>query len=57
MANVFIVASHLKQGIEKELYLGNDFAAELDKKVGELIKAACVRTKANNRKTVMAKDL
>lgn len=37
--------------------VASDFVEELDKKVVELIKAAVKRAEANNRKTVMAKDL
>lgn len=37
--------------------ISGDFAEALDKKCEELIKAAAARAEANNRKTVMAKDL
>ena len=37
--------------------VAGDFAAALDSKVQELVKAAVGRAEANNRKTVMAKDL
>lgn len=40
-----------------EMNVSGDFAEALDKKVEELIKAACVRAEGNNRRTVMAKDL
>ncbi len=37
--------------------VSGDFAEALDKKVHELVKAACARAEGNSRKTVMAKDL
>ena len=37
--------------------VSGDFAAALDQKVSDLVKAAIARAEANNRKTVMAKDL
>ena len=37
--------------------VSGDLAEALDKKVEELIKAACKRAQENGRKTVMAKDL
>ena len=37
--------------------VAGDFADALDKKVEELVKAACARAENNGRKTVMAKDL
>ncbi len=40
-----------------EFSVAGDFYEALDKKVEELIKKATERAKANNRKTVMAKDL
>lgn len=37
--------------------VSGDFAEALDAKVSELVKTAIARAEANNRKTVMAKDL
>ncbi len=37
--------------------VSGDFAEALNKKVEELVKAACARAEGNSRKTVMAKDL
>lgn len=37
--------------------VSGDLAETLNKKVEDLIKAACARAEANGRKTVMAKDL
>lgn len=37
--------------------VSSDFAEALDVKVNELVKQAIARAEANNRKTVMAKDL
>ncbi|MEA3430840.1 MAG: DUF1931 domain-containing protein [Nanoarchaeota archaeon] len=37
--------------------VSGDFAEALDVKVSEFVKAAIARAEANNRKTVMAKDL
>jgi len=37
--------------------VASDFAEALDRKVQTLIKDACKRAEANNRKTVMGKDL
>ena len=51
-----IVRSRIKE-IATDFNVAADFADTLDKKVEQLIKDACERAKANNRKTVMAKDL
>ena len=51
-----IVKSNIKSVIG-EVNLGGDFADALNQKVEQLIKDACDRAKANNRKTVMAKDI
>ena len=37
--------------------VAGDFAEALNKKVEQLVKDACARAEANNRKTVMSKDL
>lgn len=51
-----IVRSKIKEVVGKHS-VASDFADALDKKVEELVKAACARAEANGRKTVMAKDL
>ena len=51
-----IVRSRIKD-ITGELQVSSDFAPALEKKVEQLIKEACARAKANQRRTVMAKDL
>jgi len=55
-----IVRSKIKDYAEVDgvkFQVASDFADALAKKVEILIKEACERAKANNRKTVMAKDL
>jgi histone H3/H4 len=37
--------------------ISEDFVAELDEKVKELVKEACKRAKENGRRTVMGKDV
>lgn len=37
--------------------VSGDFAEALNKEVEALVKKACQRAEANNRKTVMAKDI
>lgn len=39
------------------MHTGGDFLDALDKKVEELIKAACERTKANGKLTIRLTDL
>ena len=53
---VIIVRSRIKD-FTKDLNVSSDFADVLEKKTIELIKQACERAKANNRRTVMGKDL
>jgi len=53
---MIIVKSQIKE-YATGFNVASDLAEELDKKVVELIKAAVKRAEANNRKTVMAKDL
>ncbi|MBI2565100.1 DUF1931 family protein [Candidatus Woesearchaeota archaeon] len=51
-----IVRSRIKE-LVTDMNVAGDFADVLDKKAEELIKVAVERAKANNRKTLMAKDL
>jgi histone H3/H4 len=51
-----VVKAKVKE-LAKGFNVSGDFAEELDKKVHVLVKDACARAEANNRKTVMAKDL
>ena len=50
------VKNHTKIG-EKQLSVSNDFYVALDKKVAKLIEEACVRAAANNRNTLMSRDV
>ncbi|PIN81220.1 DUF1931 domain-containing protein [Candidatus Woesearchaeota archaeon CG10_big_fil_rev_8_21_14_0_10_30_7] len=51
-----IVRSKIKEAAGDH-NVASDFADALDKKVQDLVKAACARADGNGRKTVMAKDL
>jgi histone H3/H4 len=51
-----VVKSNVKEHTG-DMNVAGDFADELEKKVASLIKDACERAKANNRRTVMGKDL
>ncbi len=42
---------------EKTLNVSNEFYEALNKKVGKMIEEACVRALANNRTTLMARDV
>ncbi|MFW5990924.1 MAG: histone-like protein [Nanoarchaeota archaeon] len=53
---MLVVKSKLKEVMGNNNVSG-DFAEALDDKVKELVKKAAERAEANNRKTVMAKDL
>ena len=53
---MLVVKSSIKEAVG-DFNVSSDFAEELDKKVAQLVKDACSRAQANNRKTVMAKDL
>lgn len=55
-----IVAANVKKSCradEKPLNVSEDFYIELEKKVKEIISKACQRAKANNRTTVMGRDV
>ncbi|PIN70721.1 DUF1931 domain-containing protein [Candidatus Woesearchaeota archaeon CG11_big_fil_rev_8_21_14_0_20_57_5] len=56
MADGVIVKSKVKD-VAGDCNVASDFIGALDAKVAGLIKEACERAKANNRRTVMAKDL
>jgi histone H3/H4 len=53
---MIIVKAKIKE-IAGDYNVAGDVAEALNKKTEQLIKDACERAKANNRKTVMAKDL
>lgn len=60
MGTSLVVRSQIKQYAkvdEKPLNISTDFFDELNKKVESLIKEACQRAKANNRNTVMGRDI
>ena len=51
-----IVKSKVKE-ICGKINVGGDFTDALDKKVEQMVKDAIERAKANNRRTIMAKDI
>ena len=51
-----IVKSKVKE-ICGEINVGGDFVEALDKKVQQMVRDAIERAKANNRRTIMAKDI
>ena len=56
MADLLVVKSKIKDATSG-LNVSGDFAEALDVEVKKLVSAAVERAKANNRKTLMAKDL
>ncbi len=56
MTEGLIVKSKIKD-VAKGYNVSGDFADVLSEKTEQLVKDACKRAEANNRKTVMAKDL
>lgn len=56
---MLIVKAKLKDTAKEfgDYSVASDFAEKLDAKVKDLVKDACERAKANNRRTVMARDL
>ncbi len=56
MGDYVVVRAKIKE-FAKGCNVSGDFAETLNKKVIELIQAACARAEGNNRKTVMGKDL
>ena len=53
---MLVVKSKIKDAAG-DVSVAGDFADELNRKVEALVKDAVGRAKANNRRTVMAKDL
>jgi len=51
-----VVKSKIKE-VVKGMRFSGDFASALDKKVGEMVKEAAVRAKANGRATVRPNDI
>ncbi|MBI4148493.1 DUF1931 domain-containing protein [Candidatus Woesearchaeota archaeon] len=51
-----IVRSRVKE-LAGDVNVASDFVDALERKVEQLVKEAMSRAKANNRRTVMAKDL
>jgi histone H3/H4 len=56
MADLVVVRSKIKEHAEG-CNVSGDFANALNEEVGNLIKRAASRAKANGRKTVSSKDL
>lgn len=56
MSDSIIVKAKIKD-VATSANVSSDFADALNTKVVELVQAAVERAKANDRKTVMAKDL
>lgn len=56
MTDLLVVKAKIKDAA-KGCNVAGDFAEALDKKMRQLVADACARAEANNRKTVMAKDL
>ena len=56
LCTMLVVKSQVKE-IAGDMNVAVEFVDALDKKVESLIKEAIARAKANNRRTVMAKDL
>lgn len=50
-----VVKSNIREHVD--LNVGEDVAGELDKKIEEILKRAEERAKANQRKTIYARDL
>ena len=60
MGTGLIVRSQIKNYAkvgEKRLSVSSDFYEALDKKVAKLIEEACIRATANNRNTLMSRDV
>ena len=53
---MLVVKAKIKD-VSGDYNVAGDFAEALNKEVEALVKKACARAEANNRKTVMAKDL
>lgn len=58
MKTQFIVKSNVQKVVkEQKMCTSREFEEALDKKVGEIVKNAAERAKANTRNTVMARDI
>jgi histone H3/H4 len=60
MGTSLVVKSQIKDYAkvgEKELSVSNDFYDALNKKVEKIIGEACIRAVANNRNTLMGRDV
>lgn len=53
---MIVVKAKIKE-IAGDFNVAGDVAEALNKKVEQVVRDACERAKANNRKTIMAKDL
>ncbi|MDI3544069.1 MAG: hypothetical protein PWQ28_350 [Candidatus Woesearchaeota archaeon] len=56
MEKYYIVKSHVRE-LAKGYAIGKDFEEALNLLVKEAVLKACLRAKANRRKTLMPKDL
>ena len=56
MTELVVVRAKVKQAV-RDCNVSNDFAEALDKRVREIIRAAEERAKANNRRTVLPRDI
>ncbi len=56
MSEGLIVRGKLRE-YAGDLSVSKEFEEALEKEVESLVKKACARTKANNRRTIMARDL
>ena len=56
ITKMLVVKAKIKD-VAGDYNVAGDFAEALNKEVESLVKRACSRAEANNRKTVMAKDL
>mgnify|MGYP006277538109 CR=1 FL=1 len=56
MSTNLIVKSNIKN-VAGDLNISSDFSEQLNEEIHKLIQKACERAKANNRNTVMGRDL
>ena len=56
---MLVVRAKIKDEVQKhgDFSVASDLAEKLDQKAQEMLKEACERAKANNRRTVMARDV
>ena len=60
MGTGLVVRSQIKNYAkigEKRLSVSSDFYEAMEKKVAKLVEEACIRAIANNRNTLMARDV